>query len=55
VELAGEGNGVALLGVLEVPKWPPAEVEAEHGADPVEGEGLPSILTSAHITISYPI
>ena len=40
MEVTGEGNGIALLGVLEVPNWPPAEVETKHGADPVEGEWL---------------
>ena len=55
MELAGEGKGVTLLGVGEVADGPFGEVEAEHGADPVEGEGLPSILTSIHIPIRYPI
>ena len=40
VEVTGEGGGIALLGVLEVPNWPLAEVETKHGADALEGEGL---------------
>ena len=55
VEVAGEGSGIAPLGVLEVSNWPLAEIEAEHGANPLEGYGLPKILTNYHITIFLPI
>ena len=41
MEVAGEGGGVAPLGILEAADGAFREVEAEHGADPVEGEGLP--------------
>lgn len=41
MEVAGESRGIAPLCILEVPNWPLAEIEAEHGADSLEGEGLP--------------
>lgn len=37
MEVAGEGGGVAFLGVGKVANGAFGEVEAEHGADPVEG------------------
>ena len=39
VEEAAEGVGVAFFGVVEVPDGGFVEVEAEHAADAVEGEG----------------
>ena len=41
MEVAGEGGVIAFLCLSEIPDRSPREVEAAHGADPLEGEGLP--------------
>jgi len=40
MEVAGKGGGIAFLRISEISDRSFLEVEAEHGADPLEGEGL---------------
>ena len=40
MEKSSKGRGIAPLGLCQMPDWALTEVEAEHGSDPLEGEGL---------------
>ena len=40
VEVAGKGGCIALFGIRQIEDGTMREIEAEHGADALKGEGL---------------